>query len=110
MHFLKYQFSEHADINECQGNGTNICSNLSETCENTEGSYKCICLPGFRKDNTLCQGIPSLLVFFCNLLYIFVYDNTCYVKYFTKLFHFCAIDDQQIKNQMRCFFFLLMIQ
>lgn len=49
------------DINECQANGRNICSILSETCENTEGSYKCICLPGFRKDNTLCQDIDECL-------------------------------------------------
>lgn len=55
-------FKNHIDINECEGNSTNICNTLTERCENTEGSYQCICLPGFRKNNSTCKGncLPCL--------------------------------------------------
>lgn len=49
------------DINECQASGVNICIIQSEICENTEGSYKCICLPGFRKGNNTCEDIDECL-------------------------------------------------
>lgn len=47
------------DINECEENNTNVCNTRTERCENSEGSYLCICSPGFRKDNGICKGIPS---------------------------------------------------
>ncbi|XP_052691021.1 uncharacterized protein LOC128168863 isoform X6 [Crassostrea angulata] len=47
------------DINECEGNNTNVCNTRTELCENTEGSYLCICLPGFRKDNSICKDVDE---------------------------------------------------
>ncbi|XP_065942276.1 uncharacterized protein [Magallana gigas] len=49
------------DLNECERNSTNVCNTLTEHCENTEGSYLCICLPGFRKDNGTCKDIDECL-------------------------------------------------
>lgn len=44
------------DINECIEN-TGLCEQL---CEDTEGSYKCSCRPGFRlNENQQCEGIVS---------------------------------------------------
>ncbi|XP_065942268.1 uncharacterized protein [Magallana gigas] len=47
------------DINECEGNNTNVCNTLTELCENTEGSYLCICLQGYRKDNGVCKDVDE---------------------------------------------------
>uniref|UniRef100_A0A8W8N7V2 Fibrillin-1 n=1 Tax=Magallana gigas TaxID=29159 RepID=A0A8W8N7V2_MAGGI len=47
------------DINECEGNNTNVCNTRTELCDNTEGSYLCICLPGFRKDNGICKDVDE---------------------------------------------------
>ncbi|XP_052690973.1 LOW QUALITY PROTEIN: uncharacterized protein LOC128168852 [Crassostrea angulata] len=47
------------DINECEENRTNVCNTRTERCENSEGSYLCICLPGFRKDNGICKDIDE---------------------------------------------------
>lgn len=49
-------FFEIVDINECENNSTVSCNSQSETCENTDGSYLCICLPGFRKESSTCKG------------------------------------------------------
>ncbi|XP_041959133.1 adhesion G protein-coupled receptor E1-like isoform X2 [Alosa sapidissima] len=42
-----FQNEKCVDINECV-DGTNAC-NLTQTCENTPGSFKCVCLDGFRQ-------------------------------------------------------------
>uniref|UniRef100_A0A8W8NAK6 Uncharacterized protein n=1 Tax=Magallana gigas TaxID=29159 RepID=A0A8W8NAK6_MAGGI len=49
------------DINECENNSAVSCNSQSETCENTDGSYFCICLPGFRKENSTCKDIDECL-------------------------------------------------
>lgn len=41
------------DMNECE---KSPCNTLVEICENTEGSYMCLCLQGFREENDLCRG------------------------------------------------------
>lgn len=41
-------------MNECEY-GINNCSKNS-ICENQLGSYKCICLPGYTGDGTICSG------------------------------------------------------
>ncbi|XP_052712057.1 uncharacterized protein LOC128186279 isoform X3 [Crassostrea angulata] len=47
------------DINECEGNSSKVCNTFIEHCENTEGSYQCICLSGFRKHNGTCKDIDE---------------------------------------------------
>ncbi|XP_062397101.1 adhesion G protein-coupled receptor E1-like isoform X2 [Sardina pilchardus] len=51
-----FQSEECVDINECV-DGSNKC-NLSQTCENTPGSYKCVCLEGFSQGfgELTCEG------------------------------------------------------
>lgn len=43
------------DLNECNGT-TAVCNDNIESCENTEGGYKCNCLPGYRKVDGVCRG------------------------------------------------------
>lgn len=46
-----------ADINECLHNTTNDCDGLTSTCNDTDGSYECVCLDGFTAvDSRTCQG------------------------------------------------------
>ena len=42
------------DINEC-ADGTSKCS-ADAMCNNTEGSYRCKCKPGFNGDGRTCNG------------------------------------------------------
>lgn len=49
-------FFKIVDINECENNSAVSCNSQSETCENTDGSYLCICLSGFRKEGSTCKG------------------------------------------------------
>ena len=44
-----------ADIDEC-GLGTDNCSKQTETCLNTVGSYLCLCLEGYSRQNGVCKG------------------------------------------------------
>ena len=44
----------HVDIDECT-QGTHNCPAFS-TCQNTPGSFICVCRPGFRIVNGLCVG------------------------------------------------------
>lgn len=43
------------DIDECESND-NSCDNSKETCENSDGSYICNCVGGYRKLNQQCNG------------------------------------------------------
>ena len=43
-----------SDKDECIGNNHNCDPN--STCQNTEGSYKCICNEGYTADGHTCQG------------------------------------------------------
>lgn len=47
-------FFPFVDINECE-NGVAKCS---QDCENTQGSYRCKCRPGYKfaHDNSSCTG------------------------------------------------------
>ena len=44
-----------SDIDECSQNSPN-CSYKTATCNNSEGSFKCICKPGFSGDGHNCTG------------------------------------------------------
>ncbi|XP_052721310.1 uncharacterized protein LOC128192563 [Crassostrea angulata] len=46
------------DLNECNGTRA-VCNVKSESCENTEGGYKCNCLPGYRKVEDICRDIDE---------------------------------------------------
>ncbi|XP_062605769.1 uncharacterized protein LOC134267580 [Saccostrea cucullata] len=50
-----------ADVDECGSVFTNTCNVSSEMCENTDGSYICHCLNGYRKINDICQDIDECL-------------------------------------------------
>ena len=54
--YFQYLSSILADINECS---QEPCLGVeNSTCENTEGSYKCKCIAGFRlsADGSTCEG------------------------------------------------------
>ena len=53
-------FSTVTDVNECL-EGTNNC--LQE-CDNTAGSFKCSCFPGYEGGGNICTG-KSLTFFHC---------------------------------------------
>lgn len=42
------------DINECS-EGVYDCTDL-EYCEDTLGSYKCICEEGYKRNGSICEG------------------------------------------------------
>jgi hypothetical protein len=44
------------DVDECNVTATNTCDINTEECENTEGSFRCNCKPGYRKVGSTCQG------------------------------------------------------
>lgn len=43
------------DIDECKSDDKS-CDKSKETCENTDGSYICNCVGGYRKLNQQCNG------------------------------------------------------
>lgn len=43
------------DIDECESDD-NFCDKSKETCENSDGSYICNCVGGYRKLNQQCNG------------------------------------------------------
>ena len=44
-----------ADIDECLDEARNECDSNAE-CTNTEGSYNCICSPGYFGTGKVCEG------------------------------------------------------
>ena len=44
------------DVDECSVLFTEVCSG-AEACENTEGSYTCLCTAGYTWNGTLCIGM-----------------------------------------------------
>ena len=54
------------DINEC-ADGDHTCDLNTTKCENTIGSYKCICKSGYQTDGKRCKGSESLKLFFHSL-------------------------------------------
>ena len=64
----------YLDINEC----TDHCQVHNVTCENTIGSYKCVCPEGFSFNYTFqqCQGYELKTIFLsCNNLIICFMHN-----------------------------------
>ena len=49
---------EFKDVNEC-ADGTSNCS-ADAMCNNTKGSYRCKCKPGFTEDGRTCKGKTEL--------------------------------------------------
>ena len=45
-----------SDVDECELNYTNTCSPLQK-CNNTLGSYECICEAGYVLRNSTCSGM-----------------------------------------------------
>ena len=51
-----------SDINECEGGSYNCSSNAE--CNNSKGSYKCTCKPGYEGDGNNCTGnfFPNFVI------------------------------------------------
>ena len=58
--YLKHSPYLISDIDECSKNSHN-CSYTTATCTNTNGSFKCICKPGFSGDGHNCTGTVHYL-------------------------------------------------
>jgi hypothetical protein len=44
------------DVDECNFSGVHTCDDSSRAdCMNTEGSYKCVCKPGYKGDGRICK-------------------------------------------------------
>ena len=43
------------DVDECSASGS-FCD-VNADCENTRGSYRCLCKPGFTGDGKICSGM-----------------------------------------------------
>ena len=56
-HFHKFVFLTHLDINECS---SNPCHG-NATCNNTAGSYMCVCDSGYSGDGFNCSGTHNVL-------------------------------------------------
>ena len=48
--------TQNLDVDECAMTSTNDCSANAE-CENTAGSFECICKFGYNGDGKTCTGI-----------------------------------------------------
>lgn len=46
------------DVDECE---TEVCPGENEQCENTEGSYRCVCAEGYTRNEGICvkEQIPG---------------------------------------------------
>ena len=51
---LIYASMHYSDINECEKGNADCDPNAS--CQNTDGSYKCVCNSGFSGDGKTCTG------------------------------------------------------
>lgn len=58
--------SKCLDVDECE---TVVCPGENEQCENTEGSYRCVCAEGFRQEDGICvkEQIPESVGFFAEM-------------------------------------------
>ena len=48
------------DIDECATSGHSC--HAQATCSNTQGSYSCMCNPGYNGDGTSCQGMLNTIL------------------------------------------------
>lgn len=67
------------DVDECvelEG----VCTNQGQ-CENTFGSYKCVCSHGYRGNGTHCTGKMDI-----SFIFLFIYSIQIPYKYFTLWF------------------------
>ena len=62
---LNSHFFPSSDINECDSMDHG-CDMLAE-CVNTDGSFMCICLPGYKEQGDKCVGklVISISVLYC---------------------------------------------
>ena len=47
------------DVNECANDSDNECDTSTTRCENTDGSYSCICYAGTQSVDGICTGKSS---------------------------------------------------
>ena len=48
----------NSDIDECASNQDD-CHNKA-TCKNSDGSYKCTCIKGYKGDGKVCEGLQRI--------------------------------------------------
>ena len=72
-----------SDINECTANVHNCDANAF--CNNTEGSYKCTCSPGYDGNGISCTGKLSWPIHFSKKK-----SNVCILTPWFFLFHFIS--------------------
>lgn len=57
----------HTDIDECLEaalSATDLCEeDKNSQCQNTEGSFECICVPGYEKMNETCSRKQMFMLF-----------------------------------------------
>ena len=53
VHHLIYYFT---DINECEDPGGSILCDENAECNDTDGSYECVCRTGYSGDGFNCSG------------------------------------------------------
>jgi len=75
IHEVGSVFLSFLDIDECRESGNSICANGK--CENSPGSYKCTCNPGYElsPDGTFCIG--SILI----ILLVSSYSINSYIVF-----------------------------
>jgi hypothetical protein len=50
------KLSDLLDVDECRFSGIHTCDDNSRAdCMNTEGSYNCVCKPGYKGDGQTCK-------------------------------------------------------
>ena len=50
-----------SDIDECVRNKHNCLPAAGEECFNKKGGFKCVCLPGLKRENRKCVGLYHLI-------------------------------------------------
>ena len=60
MFLLYNSLCSITDIDECLEHVHN-CSNETEICVNTIGSFECQCVTGYMKENGVCTGMYKLI-------------------------------------------------
>ena len=54
----------YTDINECLDPATTATCTDKEFCENSDGTYACLCADGYKRQGTTCVGQSSRLTLF----------------------------------------------